>query len=431
MDGSVSGLRRDAFQYLPCTPQKGSKGNSCGLALLIIGSVGGLLVGGIGIAGFCHVGALGSLNQVQAIIMMATGGALFLASIIICIVKNRINSCQSTRRSKNPEPQPSITTQPSPKPPETTPPFKPFEIPSISPAVTPQVIQAHPPSMTNTIPPSPKPPETTPPSDHTPIAEASSTKSNETSHSYAIVTFDQLPEDIHLVYVRFLSVAGIVTMSQVNTTLRALLQKDVIWRHLCEQHPTYIREPQESWKQTYLKIHKQIYNVVGHPGLRWQALHPVLSLKDLRVQRPEDPEFTTMLTKISTANDYTLLSIQETKKILSEKDATYLFSNLNVQCMPTGFPDITKWGQLNPVTLRYVARQRVNNCVFEIFSYVDLLISVNSECYLTYNDNVTPIQLKTTNCRLAVYATTHFELSVEIQEKEDRKGTITLCIPIY
>jgi hypothetical protein len=69
-----------------------SKLKTYGFIIAIIVGVGGLAVGGAGVAGYFHVGALSNLAQIDAIIMMAVGGGggvILLIVGIIGTVKNR------------------------------------------------------------------------------------------------------------------------------------------------------------------------------------------------------------------------------------------------------------------------------------------------------------------------------------------------------
>ena len=66
------------------------KGRVIGFAIIIILSLGGLAVTGVGLGGFLQAGALKSLGQIKAVIMMASGcGTLFLSlgamAIMACV----------------------------------------------------------------------------------------------------------------------------------------------------------------------------------------------------------------------------------------------------------------------------------------------------------------------------------------------------------
>ncbi|MBS0623772.1 MAG: hypothetical protein JSS62_04035, partial [Verrucomicrobia bacterium] len=56
-----------------------------GFIVAMIAGIGGLAVGGAGVASYFHVGALSNVSQVNAIIMMAVGGGgtiLFVTGVV-------------------------------------------------------------------------------------------------------------------------------------------------------------------------------------------------------------------------------------------------------------------------------------------------------------------------------------------------------------
>ncbi len=67
-------------------------------ALIIIVGIGGLAVGGAGLAGYFHVGALSNLSQVNAIIMMAAGGGGGMIFLVIGTVGSVKNHYQDSRQ---------------------------------------------------------------------------------------------------------------------------------------------------------------------------------------------------------------------------------------------------------------------------------------------------------------------------------------------
>jgi hypothetical protein len=68
-----------------------SKLKTYGFAIAIIVGICGLAVGGIGLAGYFHVGALSNLTQIQTMIMMSAGGCGGVTLLVLGIlaVKNR------------------------------------------------------------------------------------------------------------------------------------------------------------------------------------------------------------------------------------------------------------------------------------------------------------------------------------------------------
>ncbi|MEZ5315048.1 MAG: hypothetical protein R3E91_02400 [Chlamydiales bacterium] len=85
-----------------------SKGKSYGFAILIIVAIGGLVVAGVGVSHYC--GAISTLHQVHATIMIAVGGgSSFILTMIGIVVKlrNRRHSLKAaqklTRQEKFPE----------------------------------------------------------------------------------------------------------------------------------------------------------------------------------------------------------------------------------------------------------------------------------------------------------------------------------------
>jgi hypothetical protein len=74
-----------------------SKLKTYGFIIAIIVGIGALAVGGAGVAGYFHVGALSNMSQIDAIIMMAVGGGGVIPLIvgILGTVRNR-QSVQKT-----------------------------------------------------------------------------------------------------------------------------------------------------------------------------------------------------------------------------------------------------------------------------------------------------------------------------------------------
>ena len=73
------------------------KGKVMGFAIIIILSLGGLAVAGVGLGGFLQAGALKSLGQIDAVIMMASGcGTLFLSLVTMAIMACVKNSPRSS-----------------------------------------------------------------------------------------------------------------------------------------------------------------------------------------------------------------------------------------------------------------------------------------------------------------------------------------------
>jgi hypothetical protein len=70
-----------------------------GFAIAIIVCLGGLAVGITGLFGYCHVGALSNMTQIDAIIMMAAGGGggaiLFIIGIIVIVKNRQVDSLQT------------------------------------------------------------------------------------------------------------------------------------------------------------------------------------------------------------------------------------------------------------------------------------------------------------------------------------------------
>jgi hypothetical protein len=81
-----------------------SKLKTYGFIIAIIVGIGGLAVGGAGVAGYFHVGALSNMAQIDAIIMMAVGGGGGITLLIVGIVgtvKNRKTDRGSEPSSEN------------------------------------------------------------------------------------------------------------------------------------------------------------------------------------------------------------------------------------------------------------------------------------------------------------------------------------------
>lgn len=81
---SLISIRSDKLNKL--RSDLSSKLKTYGFAIAIILGIGGLVVGGVGLASYFHVGTLSNLNQVHVIIMMAAGGGggfiLFIAGVV-------------------------------------------------------------------------------------------------------------------------------------------------------------------------------------------------------------------------------------------------------------------------------------------------------------------------------------------------------------
>ncbi len=105
MDSSASSELRTGNVYRPDESTHNSppsKLKTYGFIIAIIVGIGGLAVGGAGVAGYFHVGALSNLAQIDAIIMMAVGGGggvILLIVGIVGTVKNRKTEISSDHRS--------------------------------------------------------------------------------------------------------------------------------------------------------------------------------------------------------------------------------------------------------------------------------------------------------------------------------------------
>jgi hypothetical protein len=89
MAGSSSPELRTDNVYLPDASTHNSPPSTLktyGFIIAIIVGIGGLAVGGAGVAGYFHVGALSNLAQIDAIIMMAVGGGGGGGGVILLIV---------------------------------------------------------------------------------------------------------------------------------------------------------------------------------------------------------------------------------------------------------------------------------------------------------------------------------------------------------
>lgn len=89
-------------------PQELNKLKTYGFILAIIVGIGGLVVGGAGLAGYFHVGSLSNLAQVDAIAMMTVGGgsgAILLTVGIVGTVKNCKSVSHQRRENVNGEEQ--------------------------------------------------------------------------------------------------------------------------------------------------------------------------------------------------------------------------------------------------------------------------------------------------------------------------------------
>ena len=82
---------------MSCQP---TKLKTYGFAICIIAGIGGLAVGGVGVAGY--LGGISNLNQVHAIIMMAAGGGsgtlLFIIGVVGAVKNRRNHILQSQLR---------------------------------------------------------------------------------------------------------------------------------------------------------------------------------------------------------------------------------------------------------------------------------------------------------------------------------------------
>jgi hypothetical protein len=106
MDNSAfSGVRLDNIYHRDVFKNHHpSKLKTYGFIIAIIVGIGGLAIGGAGVVGHFHVGALSSLDQIDAIIMMAIGGgggAILFIIGIVGTVKNRKTIHRSESHSKN------------------------------------------------------------------------------------------------------------------------------------------------------------------------------------------------------------------------------------------------------------------------------------------------------------------------------------------
>jgi hypothetical protein len=79
-----------------------SKGKTIGFAIVIILSLGGLVVGGVGLGGYLQAGSLSSIGQVNSILMMAAFGGGGIVSMVIGIVGS-VKNCQRNSRQQNEE----------------------------------------------------------------------------------------------------------------------------------------------------------------------------------------------------------------------------------------------------------------------------------------------------------------------------------------
>jgi hypothetical protein len=92
MDTSTSRAKLRETDLNTPTHTPPSKLKTYGFVIAIIVGIGGLAVGGAGVAGYFHVGTLSNMVQIDAIIMMAAGGGggvILLIVGIVGTVKNR------------------------------------------------------------------------------------------------------------------------------------------------------------------------------------------------------------------------------------------------------------------------------------------------------------------------------------------------------
>lgn len=78
-----------------------SKLKTYGCIIAIIVGIGGLAVGGAGVAGYVHAGALSNLAQIDAVIMMAVGGGSGVTLLIVGIVGTIKNRQPVSLQSRN------------------------------------------------------------------------------------------------------------------------------------------------------------------------------------------------------------------------------------------------------------------------------------------------------------------------------------------
>lgn len=120
----------------------------------------------------------------------------------------------------------------------------------------------------------------------------------------------------------------------------------------------------------------------------------------MRIKRTITPQFINMLNVIlQSTEQYTLLSHQEINQLLEKDDTKQLFGN-----SPPLKSDSDWFGQIGMRTLRYVARQTVGNCVFEIFSFVDLLFSFDVNRFLICNNQNLDSQYSEKSCQIIIYS---------------------------
>jgi hypothetical protein len=138
--------------------------------------------------------------------------------------------------------------------------------------------------------------------------------------------------------------------------------------------------------------------------------------KSLTVQMPTwSSQFIDSM-KIQFGN-YRFLTPQEIKLLIEKPDAICLFDSLCFVGKTDNLSQDQQYGQTEKWNLRYVARQQVGPTMFEIFSYINVIVFLNNDRHLMYCDDTDTfnpreardidtngvIRFTKNNCQIVVY----------------------------